>query len=115
MPSPLLHRFSPVLLAVALASLSLGAAHAAEDTSSIAFSDPSKPGTLKISLTNGDLRITGSDTAEVTVRSDLQPQEKGQRRDGLRVLTSSASYSLTEKENVVTLNSGSDRWHGGNA
>lgn len=97
--------------ATAFAALLLTAAHAAEpETASIKFSNPDQPGTLKLSVANGDIDIRGSDTAEVTVRTELQPEGQAQREDGLRVLTSSSSYSLVEKDNVVTLSYGAGSW-----
>ena len=103
--------FPSFLLAAAVAVLLLTVARADEsETSTIKFSDPAKPGTLKITVANGDLRIRGADAAEVTVRTELKPAEPSQRKDGLRVLTSSSSYSLTEKGNVVTLSYGTEGW-----
>ena len=103
--------FSSFLLAAAVAGLLLTAARAEEhETSSIKFSDPAKPGTLKISITNGDIHLTGADTAEVRVATDLKPETPEVRKDGLRVITASASYSLTEKNNTVTLSYGAEGW-----
>lgn len=75
---------------------------------SIKFSDPGKPGTVKIMVPKGSVQITGSDDPAVSVKSDLSPATKAPRKDGLRVLTSSASFSLTEKNNIVTLDAMSD-------
>ncbi len=103
--------FSSFLLAAAMTVLLLTAARADEsESTAIKFSDPAKPGTLKISITNGDIHLTGADTAEVSVTTDLKPETPAARQDGLRVLTSSASYSLTEKNNVVTLSYGTEGW-----
>jgi len=104
--------FRSFLLAAAMTLLLITAARADDDTSTIKFSDPSKPGTLKIAVSNGDVSVRGADSAEITVRSSAQPERKEQRRNGLRVLTSSASYSLTEKDNVVTLSHGGGSWPG---
>ena len=57
-------------------------------------------------MANGDIEIHGTDAAEVTVQTELKPEGNAQRKDGLRVLTSSSSYSLTEKDNVITLTYG---------
>ena len=95
------------LLAIAPAANSARAADGPEKTS-IKFSDPAKPGTLRIAIAMGDLRIHGTDAAEISVSTEL-PQESTQpRADGLRVLSESATYSLTEKDNVVTLEAGHD-------
>lgn len=106
--------FPSFLLAAGLAVLFLVAARA-EDTevSSIKFSDPSKPGVLKLSVSNGDLRIHGTDSDEITVQSEAKKETHEPRPDGLRVISSSSSYSLTEKNNVVTLSYGAGAWHGG--
>lgn len=105
--------FPAFVIAAALTLVFLTVARADEGTASIKFSDPAKPGTLKVTLTNGDIHISGTDAADVTVKTDLKPEAPEQRPDGLRVLTSSSSYSLTEKNNTVTLTYGSDGWPGG--
>jgi len=104
--------FPSFLIAAAMTVLLLTAARAAEDNESatIKFSDPAKPGTVKISVTNGDIHLKGAEINEIHVTTDLKPEEPAQRKDGLRVLTSSSSYSLTEKNNVVSLTYGNDGW-----
>lgn len=77
-----------------------------EGSSSIKFSDPSKPGKLKLSVTNGDVRIRGVDAQEVVVHTEVKAETEAPRKDGLRVLSTSSSYSLKEKDNVVTLSYG---------
>lgn len=73
----------------------------------IKFTDPEKPGTLKIRVGRGDVRITGSNVAEISVTTKSQPNDAKPRKDGLRVLGASAGFSLSEKDNVVTLDAGS--------
>ncbi|HYD84916.1 MAG TPA: DUF4097 family beta strand repeat-containing protein, partial [Opitutus sp.] len=65
-----------------------------------------------INVANGDLHIRGTDAAEITLRTDLKPEKSDVREDGLRVITTSSSYSLLEKDNVVTLSHGSEGWPG---
>lgn len=77
-----------------------------EGSSTIKFSDPSKPGKLKLSVTNGDVRIRGVDAQEITVHTEIKAETDAPRKDGLRVLSTSSSYSLKEKDNVVTLTYG---------
>lgn len=84
-----------------------------EGTSTIKFSDPSKPGKLKLSVTNGDIRIRGGDAQEVTVHTEIKAETDAPRKDGLRVLSTSSSYSLKEKDNVVTLTYGDSLPMGG--
>lgn len=88
---------------------------AEETTLALAFSDPAKPGTLKIQVGRGDLRIQGTDTTEVVVKSEAKAAAETARRDGLRVLTAASSFSLTEKDNVITLDALGEGWAGSSA
>jgi hypothetical protein len=100
-----------LLAATGIASAAPGPdAPAAATTETVKFSDPSKPGTLKLTIANGDIRITGSDSPEISVTSEAKAESSAPRPDGLRVLTASSSYSLVEKNNVVTLSYGSGGW-----
>lgn len=83
-------------------------ARAEDSGQSIQFSDPGKPGTVKILVPRANVQITGSADTYVSVKSDVMPANKAPRKDGLRVLTSSASFSLTEKDNTVTLDAMGD-------
>lgn len=101
-----------LLLAAAFALVLLSAARAEETPTTVKFSDPSKPGTLKIAVGRGDIQIKGTDAAEITVKSDIKPASKKPRKDGLRELTRSSAFTLVEKDNVVTLDALSDGWMG---
>ncbi len=108
--------FPSFLIAALVAVVFLSAARAADDVTTIKFSDPAKPGTIKVALARGSIRIKGADVAEVTVKSDAKPvTAKAVRKDGLRVLTAASSFALTEKDNVVTLDAVSENFHGGGA
>jgi hypothetical protein len=104
--------YSSLLVASAAMLLLLAVARAEDSVNTIKFSDPTKPGTVKIILARGDLRVRGEDTAEVAVTSEAKPVTKATRKDGLRVLTSSTSFALTEKDNVITLDALSEGWAG---
>src|ERR1700677_454367 len=106
---------STILLAAALALAPAALARSDQATSSIAFADPAKPGTLKIRVWHGDVSIHGADVKEITVKSDSDDAAPTPRKDGMRVLSTSSSYSLTEKANVATLEYGSDGWSTGSA
>ncbi|HEX2852693.1 MAG TPA: DUF4097 family beta strand repeat-containing protein [Opitutaceae bacterium] len=101
---------SSFLLAATLTLVLLTAARADQTTSEIKFTDSTKPGTLKVSLSRGDLRIRGIDGDAITVRSEAKAVTAAPRKDGLRVLTASSSFNLSEKENVVTLDAMSEGW-----
>ncbi|MEX2045514.1 MAG: DUF4097 family beta strand repeat-containing protein [Opitutus sp.] len=107
---------SSILVAAGLALVLATTARAADTTTStINFSDPSRPGILKIQVARGDLAITGTGESGITVRSEAPELKSVSRKDGLRVLSTSSGFSLTEKDNVVTLESGGDGFHGGSA
>ena len=106
--------FPSFLVPTLLTMLLLSAARGAEDTTTIQFSDPAKPGTIKVSLARGSLRVRGAEVAEITVKSDAKPvTSKAVRKDGLRVLTTASRFALSEKDNIVTLDAASDGPHGG--
>ena len=106
--------FPSFLVATVLTMFLLSASRGAEDATAIKFSDPTKPGTIKVSLARGNLRVKGAEVAEVTVKSDAKPvTSKAVRKDGLRVLTAASSFALSEKDNIVTLDAASDGPHGG--
>jgi hypothetical protein len=89
-------------------------ARADESTGHIAFSDPAKPGTLRIRVWQGDVTVRGADVKDVTVKTEstAEESESPAREDGMRVLSASSSYRLSEKDNVVTLEYGADGWGG---
>lgn len=86
--------------------------HNDSNSTSIAFSDASKPGTIRVQLVRGDIKIQGADVTEVTVRSDAKAVTRAPRADGMRVLSAASSFGLAEKDNVITLDAG-DGWKGG--
>jgi hypothetical protein len=100
------------VIAATVALVLLTTARAEENLSTIKFSDSAKPGTLKIVVGRGDLRIKGGDTPEISVKSELKPVTTKPRKDGLRVLTASSSFTLNEKDNIVTLDALSEGWAG---
>src|SRR5687767_3634521 len=107
------HLFPPCRLAAMFALALLATARGADtNTSTIKFSDPAKPGTIKIAVMHGELRVQGADTNEISVRSEAQFTNRPARKDGLRVLTAASSFSLTEKDNVVTLDAAESSGHG---
>ena len=105
----------PLILAAALALAPIHAARADEAASQIAFSDASKPGTLKIRVMHGDVTVHGADVKDITVKSESQAASPTPRKDGMRVLSASSGYNVSEKNNVVTLEYGADGWTGGSA
>lgn len=109
---PLHHSF---LIAASLAVVFLTAARADDTTSEIKFSDPTKPGTIKVSMSRGELHVRGVDGDAITIKSQAKAVASAPRKDGLRVLTASSSFNLSEKDNVVTLDAGSEGWGKGSS
>lgn len=112
-----IHHYSPLPVAALLLVAALAAPNLRADdqpnVTTIKFSDPSQPGTLKISLATGDVKVTGTNTGEVTLTTDLAPESAAPRADGLRVISESTTFSLTEKDNVITLDAGQEMNFGG--
>jgi hypothetical protein len=97
-----------ILVAALLAMACALPSRADDSTSSVAFSDPTKPGTLKIRVLHGEVVVHGADVKAVSVKSETMPSNPAPRKDGLRVLSTSASYILSEKGNVALLEYGVD-------
>jgi len=106
---------SPLVLVTALALASIASAGADDSSSSIAFSDPAKPGTLKIRVWHGQVTVHGADVKAIAVTSESAPVNSAPRKDGMRVLSASPTYVLSEKGNTVTLEYGADGYSGGPA
>lgn len=112
--------YHSLLLAAALATVLLITAISAsraraeerDNSSRIAFSDPTKPGTLQVVIKMGDIVIAGTDDDQVTVHTDMEAADAPRRSDGLRVISESVTFSLTEKNNIVTLDTGDEFWSG---
>jgi hypothetical protein len=78
------------------------------------FSDPAKPGTVKIKIMWGDVSVTGADAPEVTILANVKNKSSPERRpDGLRRLDSEVTYTASEKDNVITVELGGDTPHAG--
>jgi hypothetical protein len=101
-------------MAVAVVITLFTGVRADDTTNTIKFSDPSKPGTVKITLGHGELRVQGTDTNEVSIKTESKAITSKPRKDGLRVISAASSFSLTEKDNVVTLDSAPHDWGRGN-
>jgi Putative adhesin len=74
------------------------------------FSDPAKPGKLRLRVMWGDITVTGADTPEVIIVSNIKNKQQPapKNSDGLRRLDSETTYTATEKDNVITIELGGD-------
>lgn len=76
---------------------------------SLKFSDPTKPGRLRLHVMWGDVTVTGTDALEVTIVSNIKNKTVAEKRsDGLRRLDSEITYTATEKDNVITIDLAGD-------
>jgi hypothetical protein len=76
---------------------------------SLKFSDPAKPGRLRLHVMWGDVTITGTDAPEVTIVSNVKNKTVAEKRsDGLRRLDSEITYTAIEKDNVITIDLAGD-------
>ncbi len=110
-----LRLFPSLALSLALAFVFVLVSRGEEITSALPFSQPDRPGTLRVHLDRGTLVVRGAEVAEVSVKSATAPASPAKRRDGLRVLTSSSGFSFTEQDNVITLDAQGDRTTGKSA
>ncbi len=93
----------PLLAALTFAGALPVFAGSTANVNVLSFSDPTRPGTLRVHLGRGDLVVTGADTREVSIKTDTTAAPAKPRKDGLRVISAAASYSCKESDNVVTL------------
>ena len=78
---------------------------------SLKFSDPAKPGKIKLRVMWGDVTITGTDAPEVTIVSNIKNKNAVEKRaDGLRRLDSEVTYTAKEKDNVITIELSGDNF-----
>ena len=116
-----LFRTTPRLLTLLASLVLLGPSVRAKDkdndeagksTARVQFSDPAKPGTLKLSLPWAEARITATDGKEVIVTSTLD--QKGRKEvdsEGFRRIDEDVSFEVVEKNNVATITiAGDNQW-----
>lgn len=114
----LLRHFPRALLVLTAAALLTPAVRAQSDgdhegsTARVKFSDPTKPGTLKLTIPWAEARITGTDGDEIVVVSSLD-QKGGSEVDdeGFRRLDDQTTFELIEKDNVAVVSiTGDNTW-----
>lgn len=105
-----LHRW----LAAGVLCVGLGALASAQQEGggpiTIAFSDPSRPGRLRIELLHGTITIKGVDRRDVAIevrQRGGKPLARSPEPPGLRRLTQNASFTVNEDANEVRVESAS--------
>jgi hypothetical protein len=110
--------FNAAVLCALLASAAAAqqAAQPATDRMTVPFSDPERPGTLKVNLLDGTVTIKGSNRRDVLfVASSQQAREALRRRQqpepppGMRRLTQRGGFGVEERDNEMSVSSGFNR------
>jgi hypothetical protein len=112
----MIHALNSVRVVVAAFLLLVAnVAASAQDTNrlTIPFSDPSRPGTVKVNLFQGSIRVTATTGREVVVTTDETIMSTRQGREvtvpekpelaGLRRLTQRAGLRIDEENNVMSI------------
>ena len=102
-------KFSLLLAAACAAAVAALPLRADDDATHLAFKDPAKPGTLRLNVASGRIRVHGTKDADITVVTNARPNDAPPRKDGLRVLTAVSGYSVRQKDNDVSLDLGYGR------
>lgn len=102
-------KINRILFCLAFAALPFMARADDESTdTSVKLSAPDKPATVRIYVASGAVKVIGTDAKDVVSVHSSAPSDSqsATRPDGLRVISTSGSYSLVEKDNVVELSYG---------
>ena len=109
---------SAAVLCALLASAAAAqqAAQPTPDRVTVRFSDPERPGTLKVNLLDGTLTIKGSNRRDVLFVANSQDARDALRRrqpaeppPGMRRLTQPGGFGVEERDNEMSLSSGPNR------
>src|SRR5215212_268776 len=97
--------FASIICAGAVA---LPLAQQASDAVTVPFSDAARPGLVKVTMHTGGIVVKGGTRRDVAVLSRSRNDDSGRRRSndvpaGLRKLTQSAGFSITEENNEMTI------------
>jgi hypothetical protein len=82
----------------------------------VPFSDPERPGTLKVNLLDGTVTIKGSNRRDVLFAASSQQAREALRRrqqpeppPGMRRLTQPGGFGVEERDNEMSVSSGFNR------
>lgn len=103
--------FVAAVVGVGLTAVAFVQAQSETNRLTVPFSDPSRPGTVKVSLFKGGLTVRASTGRDVVVMtSDARitnaREEPSGKGTGLRRLSQPPGISTTEENNVMTISSG---------
>ncbi|MGB7219840.1 MAG: hypothetical protein WBD07_13660 [Vicinamibacterales bacterium] len=101
-----------VTLAALLATRPLVLAQGDVDRVTVAFSDPSRPGTIRVNLMQGRITVKGTNRRDVAVVYPAASEATRRRADqppetsGLRRLTQPTGLTIDEENNVMSIGNG---------
>ncbi len=103
-------RLAQMAAAVALTGATLaGQGQQSGDRVTVPFSDPARPGTLKVRLVQGAVTVRGANTKEVVIdatgslRNGGRTSRQPPRADGLRRLTQPTGLNVEQEANVISV------------
>jgi hypothetical protein len=81
------------------------------DRTTVSFSDPSRPGTLRVGIVTGSILIKGSDAKDVVIDAHPGPSDFGIRHSdtppGMRRLSPQPSFTVEEQDNRMSIEASS--------
>src|SRR6185503_17866555 len=110
--------FNAAVLCALLASAAAAqqTAQPTADRITVPFSDPERPGTLRINLLDGTVTIKGTNRRDVLFVPNSQDAREALRRrqpaeppPGMRRLTQPGGFGVEERDNEMSLSSGPNR------
>jgi hypothetical protein len=101
----------PIVFAAAFAAVALPASPQSGDAVTVQFSDPSRPGAIRVQMMNGSISVRGEDRRDIVVNSEVGVDDDRERRRGraaqdaigLRQLTPGPGLTITEENNRIAI------------
>ena len=106
---------SALCILLANAAVAQQAAQTTTDRITVPFSDPERPGTLRVKLLGGTVTIKGSSRRDVLFVANSQEARQVLRRrqqeppPGMRRLTQPGGFGIEERDNEMSVSSGINR------
>jgi hypothetical protein len=97
-------------LAICAATVALPYAQQAADAVTVPFSDPARPGSIRVAMHSGGIVVKGGNRRDVIVTSrgeDNNRRRSAEAPTGLRRISQSAGLVITEDNNQMTVGGGS--------
>ena len=96
--------------AICAATVALPYAQQAADAVTVPFSDPARPGAIRVAMHSGGIVVKGGNRRDVIVTSrgeDNNRRRSSETPTGLRRISQSAGLVITEENNQMTVSGGS--------